>query len=68
MEINGIGESFLVAKPSATNFDHLYLAIESFCRTVADLENNCIQNPPKMRFNCPGHFLDWTKTATYSPG
>lgn len=58
MKVDSIGKPLLVTETPATNLDHLYPAVETFCRTITDLQNNRIQYSPQVLLNDLGYFLD----------
>ena len=46
MEINSVCKALLVSETSAAILDHLDLAVEPFCRAVADFQYDRIQYAP----------------------
>ena len=68
MEVDCIGESRLVAEPSATNLDRFYPAIDTFCRAIAYLQDNRVQYSPKVFLDGLGNFLDRIQATAYRPG
>ena len=60
-------EPFLAPISSPLHLDHLNPAVETLGRTVADLQDNRIDDPPQMFLDHPGGVLHGLKTTTQGP-
>lgn len=68
MKVDSIGKSLLVTETSAAYLDRLDSAINAFCRTIAYLQDNCIQYSPQVLLDGLGDVLDRFQATAYCPG
>ena len=67
MEVDVGNEPLPVPVTPALHLDHLDPAVETFGRTVADLQYNGIDDPPQMLPDHAGNFLHRFQTASRGP-
>ena len=54
VEVNGVGKALLVAEAMAPNLDRLDAAVDAFSRSIADLQNDSIQDTPQVLLDPTG--------------
>ena len=67
MEVDVGNEPLPVSITPALHLDHLDPAVETLGGTVADLQDNRIDDAPQMFPDHPGGFLHRFKTTTHRP-
>lgn len=65
MKVNIVDETLPFTIATASDLDHLVPAVEAFGRYVADNDDRCVDNPPKMRPDHPRHLPDRFEPATH---
>ena len=51
IEVNSVGQPLFISKSTGTNFDGFDAAVDAFRRTIADVENDRIDDSPQVILN-----------------